>query len=846
MRAGLFIGTSKYLDARIKALDFACEDALRLLRQLTRTSGFTTDNSVVCISDNVTADGKDEGKDARKETILTQLALFEGARTELEAFVFFFSGHGFRSQQGIDYLVPQNATLAALPDTSIALADIIRRCCNVNAHNIIIIIDACRDQFAYTSSFEPIAPSVTGTALTNKNTSILFSADANTRSYEDGSLKGGIYTSCLCDSLEIEYECRKLHELQDFLSQHVPNVCERVGKPKQAPWAAFLGDQTRDFILPVSKLHEKLDLPPSVGRETGRSHKLSYYQDYEQPIVIDFGTTKSILAYGTPSGYSFAKDSRGRVCVPSTVKFLDNGNYEIGADPFSGVNSRYSKRRLLTQVFGDTKDEMGLNAEHYAMLVIGSLVRNFEDEVKKKARRCVLTIPTDYNIVDISRIVNCVQAAGIRVERIVPEPTAAAFNVLPTLREALRANRSSDRWVVVVDMGGGTLDVALVFARAEVFGDHPDRLSDFHELDDHDAVDDDLDWPIGNLTFSILASSGDARLGGIDFNALLKDYFVRKLKDVHKSGETIVFYLEHELEAEIERAKIALSVDKLASIHLQDVAFSDGASKQISLKLKRKEFDDLSLALFVRYGKCIDDCISFGSYHDDISLHEDASLDAEDDASDPEKTYRTRVDSVIVAGQSGQIHRFKADLRKKFPRACLIDEHSDTAVARGLAEWLYTGVELEIDDIAHTYIGVAGVVSEGNRLIVTDQVENEHPALDPYTLIYPTDRIPAHVEKMISWPAAARVATVTITTNTIGKPATPVCRIPIENELFMGGEGFLRVSVDEMLTVVVEIRDLKENRRCWQINNFFRMPSGYIPVGNIGSAALGLRLLNRS
>jgi molecular chaperone DnaK (HSP70) len=347
----------------------------------------------------------------------------------------------------------------------------------------------------------------------------------------------------------------------------------------------------------------------------------------------------------------------------------------------------------------------------------------------------------------------------------------------------------------------------------------------------------------GTLTFSILASSGDARLGGIDFNSLLKDHFVRKISEVRVSSEKVVAYSEYELEAEIERAKIALSVDKIGNIHLQDVTFSSGASKPLSLKLSRKEFNNISLGLFARYGKCIDDCISFGSFYDDVSVHDDTLLDAEDDASDPEKEYRGRVNSVIVAGQSGQIHRFKADLREKFPKASLVDEHSDRAVAKGLAEWLYMGVEPEIEDIAHTYIGVSGVTLQGNRPVVMDHGENKNHALDAYALIYPTDRIPRHVEKMISW---SRGGTVTITTNTIGKPATPVCNIPIDAEVFLGGDGFLRVSVDEMLTVVVELRDLQGNRRCWQINNFFRIPSGYVPVGNIGNAALGLRQLNRS
>jgi hypothetical protein len=817
MRAGLFVGAARYQDPDIKPLSYPCDDARGLLRQLVRTSGFSHDGSLVCTSDYQASPERGIYNNANKETILTQLASLE-IRPELEAFVFFFSGHGFRSSLGIDYLVPQNATIAALPDTSLALADIIRRCCNVNAQNIIIVIDACRDQFTYSASFECIVPSVSCTVFSNRKTSIFFSTDAYTRSYEDDSLKAGIYTSCFCDALEIEYECRRLDELQDFLSQHVPNVCERVGKPKQKPWAAFLGEQTRDFILPVSKLYEKLNLPPSVGREVGRSREVKYYQDYPLPIIIDFGTTKSILAYGTSVGYDFIKDSRGRVCIPSTVKFLGDGNYEVGVDAFCGVDSRYSKRRILTHVFENTTDELGLSADHYAMLVVSSLIKNFERDVRKKARRCVLSIPTDYNILDVSRIVNCVQASGIRVERIIPEPTAAAFNILSTIRGSLSDRRGSkdDFWVMVVDMGGGTLDIAFIHARIH---------SDVGEVDESE-----VEW--NRIKFSVFASSGDACLGGIDFNSLLKDHFISKLRTVLVSGEKIVAYSEFELEAEIERAKVALSDKSSSDIYLQDVTFSGGASKPFSLRVSRQEFDHMSRDLFARYTKCVEDCISFGQFYDDIS----------DDtggypAGDADKEYRSRINYVILAGQSGHVHKFRAYLRKQFPKARIVDEYSERAVARGLAEWLYMGLDVDIEDIAHTYIGVSGVTLAGNRLVISDEP-------DSYTLIYPTDKIPRSVQRSIIWRNSKR-RKLTITTNTIGKMPVPVCDISIEENVFVGGEGILGVSVDEMLTVVVEIRDFHDNVRCWQINNFFRIPSGYRPVGSIDTAAAGLRILQR-
>ena len=168
MRGGVFIGASNYRDNRIKNLQFAHNDANLIIEQLKATCEFNQDAIVKLISGE-----KSYKKRPTKENILTELSAVN-KRTPLETFVFFFSGHGFRSEKGLDYLIPQNATLDALDDTSILMSDIIRRCCDIDARQILILLDACRNLTLNEASIKPLHSSIDGSAFSDKRLTVIF------------------------------------------------------------------------------------------------------------------------------------------------------------------------------------------------------------------------------------------------------------------------------------------------------------------------------------------------------------------------------------------------------------------------------------------------------------------------------------------------------------------------------------------------------------------------------------------------------------------------------------------------------------------------------------------------
>ncbi|NWJ27154.1 Hsp70 family protein [Rhizobium sp. RM] len=821
MRAGLFVGVAEYSDPRIPSLSYADADARKARGQFIKTSSFDKEAAVCCTSDNNQIDFL-----SSRSTIFKRLDAFEQFRNgpPLEAFVFYFSGHGFRSDQGQDYLIPQDAVYGALPETSISLATLIRKCCEINAKTILVFIDACRDNFNYPAATEPLIPLIS--FAEGSNLAVFFSTDARAAAREHGNIEGGVFTYCLSEALELEFDCRRLHELGDFLARHVPSTCARLRIPSQTP-VSILGDNARDFVLPISKLSDRLYLPPWVGREVKLRQEETFLPDFPLPVVIDFGTTKSILAYGTASGYEFIRDGSGKICMPSTVRFFGDGNYEVGVDHFSGVTSRYAKRRLLSRVFEDAADDKGLRPDQYAMLVIRSLIDTFQHTTGTKARRCVLSIPTDYNILDVSRIVDCVQATGVRVERIIPEPTAAAFNVLSSFQTGQRASEVSysDKHVLVVDMGGGTLDVAVVYAKVEDIE---------WELED-DALSIDLnseDALTRRIEFKVLASSGDAKLGGIDFDLALKDFVVGLIKSRRLGVSPVISYSELSLEREVERAKVALSTTEAFTISLEDVEFAGGVVKPLHIEVTRKDLNDLTINLFKRYVKCVEDCISFAREHDDIIG------ETNEEAEKTDVAYKRNFSSIMLAGQSGRVDKIRRYLTRTIPDAVLNDYYCETAVARGMAEITYSRLHIEVDDIAHSYVGVSGLRRTENAFIVDGSSQN-------HSLIYPTDNIPASRTINLHWPDK-RFREITITTHTIGKTPISVCKISLDDSALLGTNGLMRISMDEMFTVVVELRTARDNCAFWQINNFFRIPVGYQPSDTLDSGGYGIRRLQKA
>lgn len=830
MRSGLFVGVSNYNDENIRNLRFADRDASRIRKQLTVTSGLESWSTF-------TSSAQDNDiKRSYKENILAELQRYEKGE-QLELFFFFFSGHGFRSSTGRDYLVPQNATSAALTDTSLSLDDIIRRCCRIDAQQTIIAIDACRSEFSETINVEKFSPSISTQMLSDQNLAIFFSTDAETKSYESQKFSSGLFAEAFHQSLELEHDCIQVYDLSLKVEQLLSGIRQQASKPHQASKAYFFGSDAKKFALPISKIESQLGLPAFVRAEVRRDQEPKTDGDYRGDVIIDFGTTKSVLAYFDAGEVKFAKDQFGNVCIPSTIKFESDGRYLIGLDHFSGVSSKYSKREII-EIELENETAVGeISAEQSAMLIIKSLKRNFEGATKKIARSCVLSVPADYNINEVSAIVRATQATGLRVTRIVPEPTAAAMNILRKFGET---GNTLDSAAIVVDLGGGTLDIAFVTAAIDV---HEEQLkAEESELQDMRQGPDVLGSPDTspavhqfdskktiNVAFTILASAGDAKLGGIDFNEILRRIFLKKIEDeVGLNAGEIYTLRTDSVDREVERAKLELSENRHTHLHLPDVELPSGDIETLKIRISRKEVEKAAGELTDRFKKCVEHCIEHGVLSSDF-MHI-----ADDRAGNPQESIvpSSFVDTAIIAGQAGLWPPIREHLRKRFPYAEQIVRDPDTAVARGLANWVYSPkYSLSITDIAHTYIGIGSVFSSENTIFTCQGGQN-------YELIYPTDVVPNWYQRLINW---SQLPQLQITTHTVGKPPQEVCRIEVSSERIKGTEGFIYVYLDKSLTAVVELRDMFGHVVSWQINNFFRLPDGFSSVGTIFQSSVPYR-----
>ena len=558
---------------------------------------------------------------------------------------------------------------------------------------------------------------------------------------------------------------------------------------------------------------EKINLPSQIRYEIGRERPIEYEGEHPHPLVIDFGTTKSILAYGDDGNYEFVKDRKGKICVPSTVRVYDDGVYEVGVSHFADNTFTYSKRDFLRQGVDTANSEEKLLPDHTAYLIIRSLIRNFEEATRLKARSCILSIPCDYNVLDVSRIVACAQATGIRVVRVLPEPTAAALNLLEEFGTQSDHGKG-ERCFVVVDMGGGTLDIAFARLNFATFSMSEGEMRQFDS------------GTIGGAEIQMLATAGEAKLGGIDFNSELRSHILKKIDREYEIDESeFSGNLYNELEREVERAKLELSVQKKTKIFLTDVVDKNGQVIDIELEIDRKLYEKLANDLIEKFKRCVESCVEHGILWDDTS--DDTTNELINRHKKFDLSFDTKhVDTVLIAGQSGKIPIFKKHAATRFPNATLVDEYSDIAVARGMAIWQYmTTTPTYIDDIAHSYIGFSGLRREENWLkICRDDTQVQ--------VVYPTDRIPLYIKKNVTWPADKK-SEFAVTTNTVGKDPQNICKVIIDPELFNGNAGFIEVSIDRMSTVVVGVCDHSGNGVWWQINNFFRIPTGFFADAEI-------------
>lgn len=346
----------------------------------------------------------------------------------------------------------------------------------------------------------------------------------------------------------------------------------------------------------------------------------------ETIIGIDLGTTNSAVAIvdgGTPI---VLENYNGKRTTPSVVSFKD-GEIIVGENAKNQIETNPDTIASVKRFMG-TKKIFKANGKEYkpeeiSAIILDHLRKYAEEKVGHKIEKAVITVPAYFDNAQREATKIAGKIAGLDVLRIINEPTAAAlsFGLDKTNKEMK---------VLVFDLGGGTFDVSIL------------------ELADG--------------TFEVLATSGDNKLGGDDWDHEIVDWLVAKIKNDHKIDIRENKMAMARLKAAAEKAKIDLSSSLVAHISLPFLVLLDNHEPiNVEAELKRSEFEKMTAKLVERCRRPIQDALS------------EAKLKISD------------LDEILLVGGSTRIPAVQALVEKILNRKPNKSVNPDEVVAMGAA-----------------------------------------------------------------------------------------------------------------------------------------------------------------
>ena len=284
-------------------------------------------------------------------------------------------------------------------------------------------------------------------------------------------------------------------------------------------------------------------------------------------IGIDLGTTNSVVAYREADGtVKVIPNPEGKNTTPSVVAFKASGE-EIVGDA--------AKRQLVTNpdTVASVKRLMGTNEkvhincvnkdftpQEISAKILAYMKKYAEDFLGQPVHKAVITVPAYFNDAQRQATKDAGAIAGLEVVRIINEPTASAL--------AYGMDKEKNEKVVVYDLGGGTFDVSIL--------------------------------DIGDGTFEVVATSGDNKLGGDDWDEAVKNWIANEIKSQHGVDVTGDKMAMQRLRDAAEKAKIELSAQLSTSITLPFLAMTANGPLNFETNLTRAKFQDLTRTLMNR------------------------------------------------------------------------------------------------------------------------------------------------------------------------------------------------------------------------------------------------------
>jgi molecular chaperone DnaK (HSP70)/uncharacterized caspase-like protein len=758
------VGCSGYEDPDIAALRYAHNDAALVAATLAGACG-VADDMLLVLSD----DARDAGLKPTRTNIVRRVSGWDRLPV-IDGILFcFFSGHGFESG-GDQYLLPVDCVRAVLEDTAVRF-DLLLRMLSVSpARHVVLFLDACRSVVDGGKAAASDLKRADVAELCPPGMVSFCSCRPGKASYEAEAIQSGIFTAGLCEALSDAGRCSTIYELDNFLSRRLPELAAEQGKPRQDLYSKVepLGVQQLPVVTPLQQNLWQAATP--IGGECRTNSPPVQVPRYKsstsgEPLVaFDFGTSYSAAAtVGADGAARLVPWSGNRILMPSVVHFLPGLDYLVGAaaveaDRYAPESTIWHVKRFLGT---DTRFEIGgrsISAELAASLILRSLRASAEQALGSPVRRCLASYPANFSIAQRNALQRAFELAGLDIYRMIGEPNAAAM----TLRES---DHDWDGTCLVVDLGGGTFDAAVVM--------------------------------YGDGVCEVRTVAGSNTVGGLDFDVALAGYVEQELRE--RTGWTDPFEppLAAQIRREADRAKRELGVHEAATILLQDVEIGIGGLQDISIQLTRETFREITEPLNAQIRGVLRQ-VEDARYMGHKLLRRAESL------------------AIMLAGQGSKIFTVREELERLNLGARYVTQFQETAVVYGLG-WqagVLSGTvhDMLLLDLSPMGIGLR-VPARGN---------------DVKTIISPDTTIPTRQGDLVELPASRDKPTCLEfvedrrgTHVGIGSVLLPAHAEEREVEV--------AVDIDAGNTITVEVMDAELREcRLFQLNNLQALPPPYL------------------
>jgi molecular chaperone DnaK len=282
-------------------------------------------------------------------------------------------------------------------------------------------------------------------------------------------------------------------------------------------------------------------------------------------VGIDLGTTNSVIAVLEGGEPTVIPNAEGARTTPSVVAFAKNGEVLVGEVAKRQATTNVDRtirsiKRHMGEDWSTTIDGKKFTPQQISAFVLQKLKRDAEAYLGEQVTDAVITTPAYFTDAQRQATKEAGEIAGLKVHRIVNEPTAAAL--------AYGLDKGTEQTILVFDLGGGTFDVSLL--------------------------------EIGDGVFEVKATSGNNHLGGDDWDQRIVEWLVKQFKNKNGtdlSGDKMAM---QRLQEAAEKAKIELSSAAETTIHLPYLSLTDAGPLHLEEKLSRSEFQKMTNDLLDR------------------------------------------------------------------------------------------------------------------------------------------------------------------------------------------------------------------------------------------------------